>query len=103
MSDEYLWDGSGTPPADVARLETLLGRLRAPLPPAPLVPASGGAAGSSFDRLRTSDMHIVRRGGARFLAPALAAAAVIALMVAGTWRSLDGSRSWEVAATAGVP
>ena len=39
MSDDYLWDGSGTPEPDVQRLEALLGRLRASRPEAPAFPA----------------------------------------------------------------
>lgn len=47
MSDEYLWDRSGTPDADVARLEALLHGLAAPSPEAwpPLrLPASAAPA-----------------------------------------------------------
>ena len=38
MSDDYLWDGAGSPAPgeqDVVRLERMLGQLRTPLPPVP--------------------------------------------------------------------
>jgi FecR protein len=37
VSDEYLWDRSGEADPDIARLEQVLGRLRAKEPPPPLV------------------------------------------------------------------
>ena len=40
MSDDYLFDGSGTPDPDVERLERLLGRLRT-TQPAPQLPVRG--------------------------------------------------------------
>ncbi len=67
MSDDYLWDGSGDPPADVARLETLLAPLRhgAPRPAvvarrgvgslaaAALLVVAAGAAAWSVGRMGT--------------------------------------------------
>ena len=73
MTEDYLWDGSGTPDPDVARLERLLGRLRS-TPPVPVLPEAPSAWRS-----------------ARFLAPLAAAAALVAAMVAGTVR--DAGRS----------
>ena len=36
MKDDYLWDPSGTPDADIQRLERLLGRLRTTRPAPPI-------------------------------------------------------------------
>src|SRR5262245_2427086 len=84
MSDEYLWDRSGPPDPDVERLERMLGRLRS-TPPVPQLPPR--ATG-----VRT----------ARYVAPLLTAAAVIALMIGSTWRSTRGG-SFEVARLDGEP
>ena len=85
MNNDYLWDGSGTPDPDVQRLEALLGRLRsappAPELPKPLVP---------WRRLRT-------------LAPMLATAAAVVLMVGITWQTIHTSASWEVVSVSGRP
>ena len=88
MSNDYLWDGSGTPDPDVQRLEALLGRLRTPLvdAPAPKLPPVPA-------RWRTL----------RYLAPALAAAAAVLLMIGVTLRTRGVSASWEVASLAGQP
>jgi hypothetical protein len=90
MSDEYLWDRSGPPDPDVERLESMLGRLRS-TPPVP-------------------DVSKVRRKAdattawtLRSVAPMLAAAAAIVLMIAGTWRSTRHTASWEVARLDGQP
>ena len=96
MSDEYLWDGSGAPDDDVARIERALGRLRAPLPPAPALPAAPGQP-------RVLPFQTRAYAGVRFFGPALAAAAAIVLMVAATWQGANGSASWEVARVAGEP
>jgi hypothetical protein len=95
MSEDYLWDGSGEPDRDVARIEQALGRLRAPLPPAPALP-------SRFESARTLPFTKTY-AGVRFIAPTLAAAATIALMVAATWQNVTVARSWEVARVAGQP
>jgi hypothetical protein len=86
MSDDYLWDGSGTPDPDVQRLEALLGRLGASRPDAPVLPARP-------EKWRT----------VRFIAPALAAAATVAIMVGVTWQTTQRSGSWEVASVRGRP
>ena len=96
MSDDYLWDGSGEPGPDVARVERALGRLRAPLPPAPVLP-------SRSERARTLPFNARTYAGVRFLAPSLAAAATIAFMIAATWQNAAIARSWEVARVAGQP
>ena len=85
MTDDYLWDGSGPPDPEVQRLETLLGRLRS-TPPLPALPAVSW-------RWRT----------ARYLAPALAAAATIALMVGLTLRTAREGTSLEIASVKGRP
>src|SRR5882672_9024922 len=101
MNEDYLFDGTGTPDPDVERLEQLLGRLRSKTS----APSINRVDAST--RLR-SDMWVAPRtdyAGARFLAPALAAAATIALMVGVTWKNLapapsaadvSGKASWEV-------
>jgi hypothetical protein len=90
MSDEYLWDGSGTPDRDVQRLEQLLGRLKSSTA-APRLPVRVAA-------WRTP----------RFLAPALTVAAAVLLLVGVTWRdvrdvAMSATPSWEVASLAGRP
>jgi hypothetical protein len=84
MKHEYLWDRSGLPDPEIQRLERLLGRLRS-VPPAPRLPVR------------------VRRRNLRRLAPLLAAAAAIVLMVAGTWRTTRTRASWEITSVAGRP
>src|SRR5947207_7199164 len=89
MSDEYLWDGSGTPDPDVQQLETLLRPLRSGTPPL------------DFARLESSS----RKRAVwtiRYLAPLVAAAAAIAMMIALSWESTRQA-SWEVARVAGQP
>jgi hypothetical protein len=123
MSDDYLWDGSGTRDPDVERLERMLGRLRttAPVPVIrPDVVSSGtvrsdtvrlpASAPGAAARPRRSSAETGRSGDGkadttycvRFLAPALAAAAAIVLMVGVVWRG-PGARSWEVASIDGRP
>ncbi len=85
MTDDYLWNRSGRPDPDVQRLEHVLSRLQS-VAPVPELPAA--SAGSSPWR--------------RF-APLIAAAAAIALMVAGTWQATRSSGSWNVASVAGQP
>src|SRR2546430_15774216 len=69
MSDDYLWDPSGPPDPEIERLERALGRLGTTAPAPDFAAISQAAAGGA------------RYVGSRFLGPALAAAAVIALMV----------------------
>ena len=76
MDDNYLWDGSRVPEGagveivDIQRLEALLGRFRTNAP-APKLPA-----------------HAVRRRTIRAIAPLLATAAVVTLMVMAEWRAV---------------
>jgi hypothetical protein len=90
MSDDYLWDRSGPPDPDVERLESLLGRLRS-TPPVPDV---------SKVRLKADPTTVWTF---RAVAPLLAAAAAVVLMIAGTWQSTRHAASWEVARLDGRP
>ena len=83
MRNDYLWDGSGTPDPDVQHLEALLGRLRTTRP-APRIEA------------RPMQWKTLR-----YLAPALAAAAAIVIMIGLTLQTSQAS--WEVASLAGQP
>jgi len=91
MSDEYLWDRSGPPDPEVERLERALGRLRSTAP-VPDFSAIGPRAAPS-----------TRYVGWRFLAPALAAAATIALMAGAAWQTTPAAASWPVARLSGTP
>jgi ferric-dicitrate binding protein FerR (iron transport regulator) len=84
MTDDYLWDGSGTPDPDVRRLEAALGRLRSAPPP-----------------LRLPDAAPLR-WGLRSVLPILATAAAIVLLVGLAWRTVATTR-WDVERIAGVP
>ena len=83
--NDYLWDGSGEPDAEVARLEAVLSRLKHEGTP-PALPA--------------------RRGVRRFSVAArwLAAAAAIVIVAGVTW-VVVGMRAgtWDVRAVAGAP
>jgi hypothetical protein len=74
MNDNYLWDRSGEPDADVRELEEVLGTLR--YQPQPLqIPAK------------------LRAGRKRFFIPVAMAAAIALLMIdAGLWIHFAGSR-----------
>jgi hypothetical protein len=100
MNDDYLWDGSGPPDPDIQRLEQLLGPLRATV--------------SRSIRLQPDarDGRVVSHGRVaswRFLAPALAAAAAIVMMVGATWSTVRVASTtstlpyWPVAAIEGRP
>jgi hypothetical protein len=97
MSDDYLWDRSGLPDADVERLERILGPLRSarPLPDLSTIRSHAPTV-----RLKPATTYL----GVRFLAPVLAAAAAIAMMVSVTWQtSRSAASSWQVASTSGTP
>ena len=64
MSDDYLFDGSGTPDPDIERLERMLGRLRST--------ASAPPIATDGERRTANDERPYL--GARFYVPALAAA-----------------------------
>ena len=98
MNDDYLWDASGPPDPDIQRLERLLGRLR-----------STRNAGEFRVKADAADLAVVRWTSARFLAPALAAAAAIVMMVGATWSTVRVASPpstfsyWPVAAIEGRP
>ncbi len=100
MSNDYLWDRSGPPDPDVERLEQMLGRLRT-TPPAPDVSETSVGPGVSRAARTARAPHLYV--GVRFLAPALAAAAVIALMAGLTRQAAQQRASWQVASLSGEP
>jgi FecR-like protein len=92
MTDDYLWDGSGSPDPEVQRLEQMLGRLRYSQPP---LAQSGLDEGGPSMRARW-----------RAIVPLLATAAMVALAVGLTWRATrtpPSASSWEVASLTGQP
>ncbi|HXJ93365.1 MAG TPA: hypothetical protein VMT20_10855 [Terriglobia bacterium] len=103
MNDDYLWDGSGEPDPEVQRLEGLLGRFRQSRP-APEFPAISHATPS-----RTRLWWWPWCLGNRALV-GMAAAAAVALLVAGAWLAWRRTRppapspsGWEVVRVAGTP
>jgi hypothetical protein len=93
MSNDYLWDGSGTPDPDVVRLEHMLGRLRTTA----AVPTIGRDRRGPDARRRDTTYSV------RFFAPALAAAAAIVMMIGLLWQAQRHAPSWEVASIHGHP
>jgi len=95
MNDDYLWDRSGPPDPDVERLERLLAPLR----------GTASAPDVSGRGARLKDLHDMRTRwtSPRFLAPTLAAAATIAVMIGVTWQTTRSTGSWEVARMTGQP
>jgi ferric-dicitrate binding protein FerR (iron transport regulator) len=87
MSDDYLWDKSGTPDPEVERLEKLLSQFRHDQPaPEFAIP-----------------VRVMPPPRRRLLA-ALAAAAAVALVAVGTWLATrPGGPAWEVKSLAGAP
>jgi len=117
MSDDYLWDRSGTPDPDVERLEALLGRLRS-TPGVPELPHEVRLKADPTIPERTWRSAVLARRSreaaeaaagptevwsVRSVAPLLAAAAMIALMIGATWRSTRGGGAWDVARVDGRP
>jgi len=94
--NDYLWDPSDTPDPEVERLEQMLGRLRS-TPPVPDLSTVGRSA--TAVRLTPAATYV----GVRFVAPALAAAATIALMVGATWQTSRLGAAWQVASLTGEP
>ena len=82
--NDYLWDGSGDPDAEIVRLETLLGTLRHHGAP-PALPA--------------------REPGrfATWKISALAAAAVVAIVSGLAWYMWTARSAWSVETVAGTP
>jgi ferric-dicitrate binding protein FerR (iron transport regulator) len=89
MSDEYLWDGSGEPDAELERLEKLLGRYR-----------QTAAAEFEFPAAATSPM----RTGSRWPGWWRAAAAFV-LLLGSIWliRAVTGRATWTIAGLEGSP
>lgn len=95
MNNDYLWDKSAPPDPEIERLERLLGRF-APVRAMPPLPAPE-----------------VRWRSVRTLAPLVATAAAVIVMVAITWRTVSRTSppspaarttpTWAVAAVAGQP
>jgi hypothetical protein len=122
MSDDYLYDGTGEPDPEVVRLEQMLGRLRTtttvpPINTVRLKPdttetTKPGATGNPTTDVRSVRLQADRRlyVGVRFVAPALAAAAAIVMMVGLTWNNTPSSAdataataSWGVSVLIGTP
>jgi len=85
MKDDYVWDRSGPPDPDVQYLERVLGRLHS-MPSAP-----------HLDQVAVLPLQRWA------VAPLLATAAAIVLIVSGTWRTMRAPASWDVTAVAGRP
>src|SRR5271155_111991 len=88
MSDEYLWDGSGTPDPEVERLEKLLGRFRPEL------------RELQFPAAATSPLHTRSRR-----TEWLRVAAAVVLLLGSVWlmRALTGRAAWTIAGAEGSP
>lgn len=91
MNDDYLWDGSGEPDPEVARLESLLGRYRHE-PQGVVVRAAAEDAGAPFQRRRAWRL--------------LAMAAALVLVIGGallTYRFLwPSGEAWPVTIVSGT-
>jgi hypothetical protein len=83
-NDDYLWDGSGEPDADLQHLERLLSPLRSDPP-----------------RLELPDARLSARAGS--VVPFLVALAAMIVLVALVWRTRSAESSWQVASLAGQP
>jgi hypothetical protein len=117
VSDQYLWDRSGPPDPEVARLEQLLGTLRS-AEPSPAPAATSGADVRPFARPARAAAAVpqtsaVRTRAAWFYWPMAAAAVITLLAVGSTWRwsratagdagAQAAAPAWSVARLAGAP
>jgi hypothetical protein len=117
VSDKYLWDRTGPPDPEIARLEQLLGTLRSTVPVRPSVSA---IAAQTAETAPAPASRLTPLGTTRWAIFPLAAAAAITLGAVGfLWRTLDptypGDQSapsataaastpaWSVARVAGAP
>jgi FecR protein len=96
VSDDYLWDRTGEPDADVKKLETLLGRFR--------------HRGAAPEFLTTAEVSSRRRIYWRIGAARLAAAAAVIAIVAAVWLArrhanppVSVQAGWRVEPLAGAP
>ena len=118
MSDRYLWDRSGPPDPEVARLEQLLGTLRSAEPSPAQATSGAGADVRPFTRPARTAAAVPRspavgKGTGWFYWPMAAAAVITLLAVGSTWRwsqTTTGDASaqaaapaWSVARLAGAP
>jgi hypothetical protein len=94
MSDEYLWDGSGEPDAELERLEQLLGRFRQS--------ATGTVAAADFEFPAAATSPL--RTGSRWVGW-WRAAAVFVLLLGGIllMRAVTGRAEWTIAGLEGSP
>ncbi len=91
MSDDYLWDRTGTPDPEVKRLENLLAEARHRQRPLELPP--------SIDTRTVVPLASWRR-----IVPTMALAATILLLVGGEWMSLRRAPdTWKVEPLDGTP
>jgi hypothetical protein len=90
MADDYLWNPSTPPDPEIERFEKMLGSLRSTAPAPSLAVLGAGPTRNAWLTLR-------------FLAPALAAAAAIVLMIASTWQATRTAGAWDVASLEGHP
>jgi FecR protein len=88
MSDEYLWNGSGAPEADVERLEESLRRFR----------TTAGAAEFEFPAAAIAPMRTGSRWAGRWRA-----AAAFVLLLGSIWlmRLVTGRAAWTIAGLEG--
>jgi FecR-like protein len=101
MKDDYLWDGSGEPHAEVQKLENLLGRYRHDQP-AP-------AFDEVFDQLAEKQPVQHRWSFLSRLSFQLVAAAAVLLigvatfLVIRSWQARNSGPAWEIARIEGAP
>lgn len=113
MSDDYLWDKSGKPDAEVERLERALGKLGhagKPLelpetlaPPEPAPRRAGVIARIVFGRERPAIPHDMPLAGVPATAWAAAASVLVVAGAVAMWFALHSTRGWEVTRLDGTP
>jgi FecR protein len=99
MSENYLWDATGTPDPEIQRLESLLADFRGAEPPL-VLPAESGAARSKFRAVFVQLLSLPR------LAAAAAVLIAVGLTLFFTLRpksAPDTGPAWEVANLQGEP
>jgi hypothetical protein len=99
MTDDYLWDRSGPEDPGIARLEQVLGILRAPEPPPPLAWPARPVVTTTPSPPQSTLV------GRRFVLP-FAAAATFAVAAASLWLSVNPparGAAWQVSGLTGTP